>query len=381
MDGSGSSTFPIPDPVTPDWLSLVLGASSRLRHGTVLAVDQEQTEAFNSATSRLRVQYSADAPADVPTQLILKRNRTEAWAQEAGADEVRFYTLVASLADHPHITVPCYAAAYDSDSGQSYLLLRDLSATHRPPVTREQQIGIVDGVPTTDDIAAVVETLAHLHGYWWNHPLLETEPFVVGYWSRSAERFDQYLRRRTASWQQVLAREGSWLPAEVSALYEQVFAHLPAYWERYLQPRFRSMHHLTLIHGDAYFANFLCPEPPATGPTYLLDWQSPAVDVGGYDLVNLCATFWTPEQRHQDQRELQILRRYYATVQAYGVSQYSWEDLLTDYRHGLIYWLLVPVQDAADGSHKDYWWPKMQCVVAAFHDWHCDELLDVAGAA
>jgi hypothetical protein len=139
------------------------------------------------------------------------------------------------------------------------------------------------------------------------------------------------------------------------------------------------MHHLTLVHGDAYFANFLCPRPPATGPTYLLDWQSPEVDVGGNDLVNLCATFWTSEQRHQGQRELQILRRYYATLQAHGVSQYSWEDLRTDYQHGLIFWLLMPVQDAADGSHKDYWWPKMQCLVAAFQDWHCEELLDIAG--
>lgn len=101
----------------------------------------------------------------------------------------------------------------------------------------------------------------------------------------------------------MIAREEAWLPEDVRALYERVLVHLPSYWERQLRPRFQTMRHLTLTHGDAYFANFLCPEPPTSGPTYLLDWQSPGVDLGGYDLANLCATFWTPEQRGDDGRE------------------------------------------------------------------------------
>ena len=167
-----TQAVPIPDPVTPDWLTAVLGQSAVLGQGAVQMVETEPTAAFNSATIRLCARYSPDAPSDAPTRLILKRNISEEWAREAGAEEVRFYTLVASLADHPRITVPCYAAAYDEDSGQSYLLLRDLSATHRPPVTRDQQVGIVDGVPPPTSIAAAVETLAQLHAYWWDHPLL-----------------------------------------------------------------------------------------------------------------------------------------------------------------------------------------------------------------
>lgn len=174
MEGSLIRAFPVPDPVTPEWLTTVLGPSAILeQHGAVEAVEQEPKGAFNSATVRLRVRYSAGAPADAPTRLILKRNIEEEWAREAGAEEVRFYALVAALADHPRITVPCYAAAYDEGSGQSYLLLRDLSDTQRPPVTCEQQVGIVDGVPPAAHIAAVVETLAQLHAYWWDHPLLE----------------------------------------------------------------------------------------------------------------------------------------------------------------------------------------------------------------
>lgn len=368
--------LPIPDPITPAWLTEVLRRAGVLARGAVQAVEREATGAFNSATSRLLARYSPDAPPDAPTHLILKANIAADWGKEAGAEEVKFYILAATLPNHPAILVPCYVAAYDQESGNSYLLLRDLSPTHRPPVTRDQQISLVEGVPSAADIASVAETLARLHAYWWRHPLLASGQFVVGYWSRDADRFAQYLQKRTAAWNRLMAAEGAWFPADLRALYERVLAQLPAHWERLLAPRFRASKHLTLIHGDAYFANFLCPRQPGAGPTYLLDWQSPGFDLGGYDLVNLCATFWTPEQRHEDQRELATLRRYHATLQAHGVRDYPWEDLVTDYQLGLIFWLLIPVQDGADGSRTSYWWPKMQCLVAAFRDWHCETLLE-----
>lgn len=354
---------------------MVLSQSGILVTGAVETVAEEATDAFNSATVRLRVRYSTDAPADAPTRLVLKRNAATEWSRESGADEVRFYTLIASLADLPPVIPPCYAAATDAESGDSFLLLRDLSETHQPPRSRDQLVGIVDGVPASVDVTAVVETLARLHAFWWEHPLLGSGRLEVGYWSRTRERFDAYFAHRRASWERVLASEGEWLPSDVRELYESVFERLPAFWERWLRPRFNPLRAVTLTHGDAYFANFLCPIPPATGSAYLLDWQSPDGDVGAYDLVNLCATFWTPEQRHEDERELGILRHYYATLQAYGVRGYTWDDLLRDYRLGLIFWLLMPVQDAADGSARDYWWPKTQCLLAAFREWECEKLL------
>jgi hypothetical protein len=368
-------TFPIPDPITPEWLTVVLRPSGVLGRGAVQTLEWEPTEAFNSATMRLLVQYAANVPSEAPTRLILKRNIADEWARVAGAEEVRFYTLIASLADHPPVTATCYAAAYDEASGESYLLLQDLSATHRTPVTREQLISLVEAVPTDADIDAVVETLAQIHAYWWDHPLLHSGQFPVGYWSSTPERFEQYRQRRATSWQKVIAGEGTWLPNEMRALYEQVLAGLPAYWEQWLYSRFQNQHQLTLNHGDAYFANFLCPHSPDAGPAILLDWQSPEVEIGAYDLVNLCATFWTPEQRHDRGREERILRHYLQVLRAHGVKQYQWEDLLGDYRRGLIFWLLIPVQDAADGAPRDYWWPKMQCLAAAFRDWHSADLL------
>lgn len=366
----------ISDSPTPSMLTHILHQAGWLNQGTVTAVEERKSAAFNSQLSFLRLSYSADAPPAVPTRAVLKRNIGADWAKAAGAEEVKFYKLLATLPDHPPLVPACYAAIYDETSGNSSLLLADLSESHAPPETREQEISLVDAVLTPENMERVIDTLARFHAYWWHHPLLASGQFPVGYWSRNAERFALYQERRQQAWASLVTEEGDWVPPEIRELYEWVFAHLLYHWEHELEPRFRHQQHLTLVHGDAYFANFLCPKPGQTGSTYLLDWQSPVVDLAGYDLADLLATFWTPAQRHQEGREQALLHRYYQTLCANGVDNYAWEELLTDYRSGLIYWLLVPVQDRYGGAGKAYWWPKMQCLVAAFQDWQCEALLE-----
>ena len=195
----------ISDSPTPAMLTHILHQAGWLNQGTVTAVEERKSAAFNSQLSFLRLSYSVDAPPTLPTRAVLKRNIGADWAKEAGAEEVKFYKLLATRPDHPPIVPACYAAIYD--------------------------------------------------------------------------------------------------------------------------------------------------------------------------LANLLATFWTPAQRHQEAREQTLLHRYYQTLCAHGVMDYPREALLTDYRSGLIYWLLVPVQDRYGGAGKAYWWPKMQCLVAAFQDWQCEALL------
>lgn len=361
--------------ITPAWLTNILHQAGALPQGEVIAVEERQSDAFNSQLAFLQVAYSADTLPALPTRFVLKRNIDADWAIEAGAEEVKFYKLVTSLPDHPPVLPPCYAAAYDEASGSSYLLLADLSASHAPPETREQEINIAVQVLSPESMVRVIDTLAQFHAYWWQHPLLESGQLVIGYWLRNAERFGLYLERRQRSWDNLIAAEQDWLPADIRTLYEHLLATLPAYWEEHLARRFNPLTHLTVMHGDSYFANFLCPKPGESGNTYLLDWQSPGVGLAGYDLVNLLATFWTSEQRRSEGREQALLQRYYATLCANGVKDYTWGDLLLDYRHGLIFWLLMPVQDCYGGAGKDYWWPKMQCLVAAFRDWECERLL------
>lgn len=125
---------------TADWLSDLLRQAGILQQGAVTHIEQQQSGAFNSQLAFLRLHYSADAGPNLPACVVLKRNIAADWAIEAGSEEVKFYNLVASLPGHPPITPPCYTAQYDKASGQSCLLLQDLSETHASP---DQQLSLV----------------------------------------------------------------------------------------------------------------------------------------------------------------------------------------------------------------------------------------------
>ena len=216
----------IPDPIKPEWLTSVLRESGFLGRGAVRGVERDEVGALNSSVLRLKLCYTGDVSPDLPTKLVLKRNVKASWAIEAGAEEVKYYRLAASLDPAPPGLVPCYAAGCDPSGGSSYLLLQDVSETNAPAVTLDQQIGLLVGVPGEDVLSWVAETLACHHAYWWDHPILSTDAFHVGYWSRNADRFHKYVAKRLAAWQKLREEEAGWFPPALQALYESAFEHL-----------------------------------------------------------------------------------------------------------------------------------------------------------
>lgn len=362
--------------VTPAWLTITLRMAGALPRGDVSSVIPQDTEVLDSFATHLTLTYSADAPASAPKHLVLKRNKPEDSAVESGRAEVKFYRLVAMLPDRRRLSMitPCYAAAYHRDSNTSYVLLQDVSETHKPvQQSREEQR---KEMPPASTIVQVVDTLAQFHSYWWGHPLLGTGVTGVQQRYQDIHQFERYMQRRDSALQDLILYEKRWFPKPLIDLYQEVLTRFSTLWQGQLETRFRMHRNMTLIHGDCYFANFLQPKEIITGQTYIIDWYSPEVHLGASDLVNLVATSWTQEQRDEDQREEQILQRYYQGLQNYGVQGYSWEDLLVDYRLSIIEWLLQPLQDRMDGVSKNSWWYKMQCLVEAFHDWHCMDLLE-----
>jgi aminoglycoside phosphotransferase (APT) family kinase protein len=324
------------------WLTQVLRESGALDAGEVTSVEVSGTDAFNSATVFARVTYRG---ADLPTRLVVKQPSDAKWSRAAAIEEARFYRYVATLPDHPPVVPTCLAASDDC------LVLVDLSPTHVAPVTRADSIALT-GVPTVDALDTAVDTLAALHAYWWRR---DPAPFAVATWWGDESAFDAYVQRRKRSW----AKVATDVPAPAREVYEFVFERID-HFGQILRSRLTGP--FTLVHGDAYLSNFLIPAG-GEGPGVLLDWQSPSMDIGALDLANMCATFWTREQRRD--HEERVLRRYHAAL---GRPEYSYEDLMADYRIAVADWLLVPVQDAGDGSRRDYWWPKMQCLLDAFAD-------------
>jgi aminoglycoside phosphotransferase (APT) family kinase protein len=324
------------------WLTAALRRSGVLTDGEVTQLRVRRSDAFNSTTVFLRATHPG---AETPLRLVLKRPSAAQWSRAAAADEVRFYRLLAQRADHPAIAPRCLGTG--EPDGDPYVLLEDLSPTHVAPVSRARTIAL-RGIPTRARLDRAVETLAQLHAYWWQRA---TPPFPA------AEPFASIVARRQKAWLRVRAQ----VPQPARQFYEYVLAKASTV-DISGRPR-------TLVHGDTYLSNFLVPRK-GDGPAILLDWQSPTVDIGALDLANLCATFWTREQRRS--LEPRVLRRYH---EALARPDYPYDKLVADYRLALLDWLLVPVQDAADGSRPAYWQPKMRCLLEAAEDHQIVDLL------
>ena len=360
--------------MTPNELTTLLYQADALQQGSVIEVQTTENEAFNSHVQHLKVSYSPDAVPQVPTELVLKKNVPTEWGREAGRSEVAFYQLIAQDAQRFPMIIPHVVATYDEQTGDSLLLLQDLSATHHLPITRQQQIQH-EVMPAETTLHQIVETLATFHAAWWEHPQLGTYPIELDADFQDEAHFRAYCLEMNQNWQSCLAAEGNWLPQDVVYDISEMIRLLPGAWERYLAKRFPTHHQLTFLHTDAYLANFLVPRTDEGGIVYMMDWQGPNIGIGVFDLVMMCASFWTSAQRQENKREETMLRRYLATLHAHGVTNYTWDQLLEDYRLMILIFLQVAIWDQTNGSLRSYWWPKLQCLLSAARDLDCLRLL------
>jgi thiamine kinase-like enzyme len=288
--------------------------------------------------------------------------------------EVEFYRFVRDKRADLPMLVPCYDAALSVEDGASHLLLADLSATHFCPVTKPQVLA-GDTMPSRRHLEQMVDAIAGFHAYWWEHPQLGKGFARIRNWFDGEDAYRRHTERRETNWATFRAQAGHLIPADVRELYEKVLSHFPALWDLYLADRFGTFRAITLSNGDCYFIQFLCPTDPEDDTTYLVDFDSVSANLPAYDLVYMFATFWTPEQRNEQGCEQTLLRRYHQALQAHGVSDYAWNDLLTDYRLCVLYMIFDPVWDQTVGASEAYWLPKLRCLTSAFQDLDCFGLL------
>lgn len=358
----------------PYELTTMLYQSGALQQGSVIELQKTQNEAFNSHVHHLLVRYSPDATPLLPSTLLSKQNVPTVWGREDGRREAAFYQLIGQNAERFPMIIPHFIATYDENTGDSLLLLQDLSATHHLPITRQQQIQL-EGMPADTTLHQIVETLAAFHAAWWEHPQLGTYPIELNDSFEDEGHFREYCQDIQQNWQSCLAAEEIWLPHDVVRDISELNRLLPQAWERYFSKRFPTRRQLTVTHHDAYLANFLVPRIDGAGAVFMMDWQSPYTNFGAYDLVMMYASFWTPAQRREGNREETMLRHYLATLHAHGVMNYTWDQLMEDYRLMIIIFLQVAIWDQTNGSKRDYWWPKLQCLISAARDLDCLSLL------
>ena len=152
-------------------------------------------------------------------------------------------------ADAPELPLArCYDAASDAATGAYHVLLADLTATHSAGVAGHLP-------PTVAESEQLVDALAQIHAYWWNHPTL---PFCAGAWPSAASQvaFAEWATRTYPSFEHVL---GDRLSPQRRRMMAQIVAGLPHLLQRLVRGS-----DLTVIHGDAHIGNVLFPHDPTT---------------------------------------------------------------------------------------------------------------------
>lgn len=341
-------------PTTPHELSSALYSAGTLQQGEILKV--EITKRIETAVSSLwfiEVEYAAGSSPQLPNRLIVKWPAAESPAPEHGVLEVVFYRELAPPISSPPI-VRCLATASPT-SKQQWLILEDLRLSHTNPRWPE--------CPNNDQVSEAVGVLAKFHAAWWDSPKLgktigtfHTETNLRKMVSDIATHVPGLIRDLKDD-----------LPVSDRLVLEAVFNSSLRPWLRLLERRA-----LTVVHGDAHQWNFLFPRS-GKGVPYLIDWQLWHLDVGPRDLAFLLALHWEPSVRRQ--LELPLLHLYHEELVQSGISDYTFDELLLDYRRCVVRNLTFPLILWSRGLSREAWRNRLNYALAAYRDLNCAELL------
>jgi hypothetical protein len=339
-------------PATPGELMSVLRTSGKLREGEIVGTNvTEQRQTAISHLWFIEVGYSPASRPTLPTRLLLKWP-VEHSAEPGGDAEIRFYRDFAPVLSSPPI-VRCLATA-SATSAEPWLLLEDLRTSYGSPPWPDR--------PTDSELEAAVIVLAGLHAGWWEGQ--------GGGSALGTPHTETSLRAMIAG---IRAQLPAFLEAveDLSRSDRQV---LETVFNSPLRPwlRLTDQRDLTLIHGDAHTWNFLFPRS-GRGTPYLIDWQTWHTDVGARDLAYMMALHW--DRRVRQQLEHPLLELYHRELMQRGVTTYTFETLLLDYRRCVVRNLTFPIIYWSRGFPRERWRYRLDCALAAFHDFNCAELL------
>ncbi len=341
-------------PTTPRELSSALYAAGTPRHGGIVRVTiTERIETVISHLWFLEVDYAEGSSPKLPNRLLLKWAREQSVAPYGGDSELVFYRELAPALPSPPM-VHCLATAPPA-SKHRWLILEDLRSSHTNPPWPQR--------PDDKSVHEAVAVLARVHARWWEAPALgstigtphtETDlrTMVNGFRSHLPGLFDDL---------------GENLPVSDRVVLETVFNSSLQPWLRLLDPRA-----LTVIHGDAHTWNFLFPRS-GQGTPYLIDWQVWHLDIGARDLAFMIALHWDRAARQQ--LELPLLHVYHEELMSAGISNYSFDDLLLDYRRCAVRNLTFPILFWSRGLPREAWRRRLDYALAAYRDLDAAELL------
>jgi len=352
---SGSLPATLTD-LTPDWLTAALKESGALSVGTVTHLDVNVGAKWHIAeTAIVSVTYFDDAEFVLPGRYFVKLARFDDPLEPVLPGENAFYRQWEAA----ELPIPrCYGAFFDKKTCLSCLILQDLSETHRATPWPEQL--------DQPDCETAIRALASIHGYFWYKPNETDEPGI-----------DRLIENET-----ILARDfqsvlpgffdamGSELSIEKRKLIETAFARFP----ELKSERLKDGRPATIVHGDPHAWNVMFPKERTSPPSCVfIDWEDWRYDAGAADLAYMMALNRNPNWRARYEQDLLAL--YHDALMATTDTDYSRDDLMLDYRIGLLQHVVVPVYLQQFRPEDTIWRDHLERWFAAIDDLDCMALI------
>jgi hypothetical protein len=347
--------------VTPAWLNDCLARTLNLGPNRVVEIHVINTRKTRISSAYFLHIIYATPDAALPDRFFLK---LPVPGQSLDREEIEFYNvLVPQMANafsgaiSPFVA--CFDAAYSASPEGSHLLLADMSTTH---FTNQAQLP-----PSRELCDGVIDAYARFHAFWWGHPGLGKQ---VGRLLTDAavDNFIQIAQAKLLALREVV---GDAMTAHQLA----TLAAVAGGWPTRRRARVVAGKGITIVHRDPHPLNFLYPADPAVDGVKLIDWQSWRVDTGTDDLAYMMACHW-PLSEH-DGLEQAMLVRYLHGLEAAGVGDYRWDDLIYDYRASIIrclFFLLIS-WSPAKWTEGIGWRERVARGLDAFARFDCGELL------
>jgi hypothetical protein len=299
--------------LTPEWFTSIL---DNIPVMSVQLQSLGESDSISGHVYRAKLTY-ADETRGAPDSVVLKlprhRDLRPPPLRLAYEREVRFYQ---NLAPHLEALVPkLIYADFDAATSDYVLVLEDFPEAQ----TTSNETGA-----TSKQAYSLLGYVARLHARYWLHPHLQGYEFLSSV-ARWMERFDADLRRRLPVF---LHRfRGCIQPGEM-----EIFKALPECFKTVVEPLVDAP--WTLIHNDFSMKNILISGGSSDPRFILIDWALVGRGPGVRDISFFIENSVPPPMRSED--EWALLRHYWRSLRGEGVSGYSFERMLGDYRRSVV---------------------------------------------
>lgn len=346
------------DEITIDWLAQILRKRYSITSQEIKGFQIKKN--WNSTVSGaaiIEINYKKNK-LDLPESLFIKitKSNLPEELKGFGEKEVRFYNEVAPKCEQSLILF-CYFAQYDETNKIFNLVFEDLSRSH---YVTEWPIP-----PTFENCNLAIECLARIQSFWWDHQDLQNivaefptkKMFIVD--------FNDFVNNDLQNFIDFMGDRLTEKRKEIMKRYIDNF--------EILIDRFMTFKNITLIQKDAHFWNFLFPIKKED-PIKIIDWQVYSYGLATDDLAYMIAMHWYPDRRKEF--EFKLLKNYHNVLLKNGISNYTFDDLIMDYKRSVIKMLFTPVEFWSKKINAEIWWSHLERIMLAFEDLNCIELLN-----